>query len=222
MALTGISFGGAAGTGNVGVPAVLDLSQADAEAKLREFDLVPKAQAIEAEGTEGTVFSQNPAARTIRPRGSVVTLLVIKAPIVPPNLGELLSVLQGAVDGLITKLDGVTTTVDGVDTKVDRVETKLDAVGPAVAAVGTKVDGVGTKVGDVDTKVEAVGAKLDAVGAKLDAVVVTVGNVETEAAAADRHKDVLDKLDEIATSVGGGEAVVRAGRSTGGTSRSKT
>src|SRR5260370_34079093 len=101
MALTGIVIGGTGtGTGSVGVPDVLDLSQAAAESKLGEFGLVPRIQTIEADGTEGTVFSQNPAARTIRARGTVVTLLVIKAPVVPPNLGQQLSDLQTSVDAV--------------------------------------------------------------------------------------------------------------------------
>jgi outer membrane murein-binding lipoprotein Lpp len=175
MALTGIVIGGTTGTGSVGVPDVLDLTQADAESKLRAFDLVPRIQTIEAEGTEGTVFSQNPAARTIRARGTAVTLLVIRAPVVPPNLGQQLSDLQASVDDLSVK-------VDGVDTKVD--------------AVDIKIDDVGTKIDDVDTKV-------DDVSAKIDGLATSVAAVETDASAATRNQAILDKLGDLAKAGGG-------------------
>src|SRR5215470_14567815 len=122
MALTGIVIGGTTGTGSVGVPDVVNQPQADAEAKLRQFGLVPQTQFIEADGTDGVVFSQNPAARTIRARGTVVTLLVIRAPVVPPDLGQQLADLKDSVDALTAKVD--------------------DDVVPAIQAVGTQVDGV--------------------------------------------------------------------------------
>jgi len=173
MALTGIVIGGGnAGTGTVGVPDVLDLPQAEAEAKLRDFGLVPKIQTIEADGVENTVFSQNPAARTIRARGSTVTLLIIKAPVVPPNLGQQLEDLQTSVDDL-------STAVDGVGTKVDAVSAKIDGI-------GTKVDGV-----------------------------------ETDDAAETRYRAILDRIDKIGKSGGGGQQATPAAKTPGG-SRSRT
>jgi beta-lactam-binding protein with PASTA domain len=186
MALTGLVIGGGGtGTGSVGVPDVLDLPQAEAEARLRDLGLVPRIQTIEAEGTEGTVFSQNPAARTIRARGTVVTLVVIKAPVVPPNLGQQLAEIKSAVDG-------VGTTAAAVGTAVAAVDTKVDGVGTAVAAVGTTVDGIGTKV--------------DGIATKVDTLTTAVAAVETDAAADTRQKAILAKLDELARAGTGGSA----------------
>jgi len=146
MALTGIVIGGTGtGTGTVGVPDVVGLSQGDAESKLRQFGLVPQSQAIEADGDEGTVFSQNPAARTIRARGTVVTLLVIRAPVVPPNLGQQLSDLQASVDAVDTKVDDVSAKIDDVSTKIDDVETDT-AAATRNQAILDKLDTLG-KVG---------------------------------------------------------------------------
>ena len=190
MALTGIVIGGATGTGTVGVPDVLDQPQAEAESKLRDFGLVPRIQTIEAEGVEGTVFSQNPAARTIRARGTVVTLLVIRAPVVPPNLGQQLSDLQTSVDDLTTKVDGVVPAVEAVGTQVDDVGTKVDGVGTEVDAVSAKVDELGTAVAGVGTTV-------DGVATDVDALTSAVAAVETDASADTRHTEVIDRLDKL-------------------------
>jgi serine/threonine-protein kinase len=112
MTLQGIVIGGTAGTGSVGVPDVVGRPQAEAEAKLRQFGLVPQIQVIEADGDEGTVFSQDPAARTIRAPGTVVTLLVVKTPLVPPNLGQQLADLQTSVNSVSAKVDDVSAKID--------------------------------------------------------------------------------------------------------------
>jgi outer membrane murein-binding lipoprotein Lpp len=208
MALTGIVIGGTTGTGSVsvGVPDVVNLPQADAESKLRQFDLVPRSQNIEADGVEGTVFSQNPAARSIRARGTVVTLLIVRAPVVPPNLGQQLSDLQASVDDLTTKVDGVVPAVQAVGTQVDGVGTKVDGVGSKVDAVSAKVDGVGTKVDGVGTKVDEVSGKLDTLAT----------SVETDAAADGRNKAILAKLDDMGKVSGGGGPGKSSGASRSG------
>lgn len=86
----------------VGVPPVIDLPQADAEALLARHQLRARIQPVEAEGTPGHVFAQQPPPRTVRPRGSVVTLQVIRAPAVPHDIGTLLADLQAAVAKLET------------------------------------------------------------------------------------------------------------------------
>jgi outer membrane murein-binding lipoprotein Lpp len=196
MALTGIVIGGATGTGTVGVPEVLDLPQAEAESKLREFGLVPRIQTIEAEGVEGTVFSQNPAARTIRARRTVVTLLVIRAPVVPPNLGQQLSDLQTSVDDLTTKVDEVVPAVQAVGTQVENVGTKVDGVGTKVDGVGAGVDAVSAKVDDLGTAVAGVSTTVDGVATDVDALSSAVAAVETDASADTRHKAIIDRLDK--------------------------
>lgn len=193
MTLTGIVIGGTGtgtGTGSVGVPDVVTLPQADAEAKLRQFDLVPRSQTIEADGPDGTVFSQNPAARTIRARGTVVTLLVIKAPVVPPDLGKQLTDLQDSVNDLTAKVDDVV---------------------PAVQAVGAQVDGVAAQVDDVS-------AKVDDASAKIDGLTSSVATLETDTAAGVRNKAILDKLDAVGKAGGGGGTSARSsGASRSGT-----
>jgi outer membrane murein-binding lipoprotein Lpp len=207
MALTGIVIGGGtAGTGSVGVPDVLDLPQAEAEAKLRDFGLVPRIQTIEADGTEGTVFSQNPAARTIRARGTVVTLLVNKAPVVPPNLGQQLSDLQAAVDDLTVKVDGVVPAVQ--------------AVGGQVDAVGGQVDAVGGKVDAVSGQVDAVGTKVDGIGTAVTGIDTALAEVETETAADTRAKAIIDKLDQLDQLDKAAKA--RGGEPAAGTTRRRT
>jgi outer membrane murein-binding lipoprotein Lpp len=164
MALTGIVIGGTTtGTGSVGVPDVVNLPQADAESKLRRFDLVPQSQDIEADGVDGTVFSQNPAARSIRARGTVVTLLIVKTPVVPPNIGQQLSDLQASVDDLSTKVDDVVPAVQAVGTQVDDVGTKVDGVGAKVDTVSAKVDTLETDTA-ADARNKAILGKLDTLG----------------------------------------------------------
>ncbi|GAA0920743.1 PASTA domain-containing protein [Virgisporangium aurantiacum] len=155
--------GGSAAVGSVAVPSVVGRTQAEAEQKLRDFGLVPRARVVEADEPDGTVVSQNPVENTIRPRGTTVNLFVAKRPVVPTDI---------------------------VQTLTDMVEA-VEAVGIAVTAVDGKVDGIGTKV----------------------------DGLETEAAAAARHKEILDRLDKLAgpaaAAPGGAADAAPGGKSAG-------
>jgi uncharacterized protein YoxC len=210
MTVTSLVIGGGAGGGLVGVPNVQGLPQADAEAKLRDFELVPKVQTIEAEGTEGTVFSQNPAANTARPKKTVVTLLIIKAPVIPPNLDQQLTDIENAVADVGTSVGQVATAVAGVGNQVTAVDGKLDSIVAALTDLGTKADTIGTKVDGIDAKLDSVTAKIDGLDGKLDGVTggvnglvtatgeiaTAVAAVETDTAAETRLQTIIDKLDE--------------------------
>ncbi len=210
MTVTSLVIGGGAGGGLVGVPNVQGLPQADAEAKLRDFELVPKVQTIEAEGTEGTVFSQNPAAGTARPKKTVVTLLIIKAPVIPPNLDQQLTDIENAVADVGTSVGQVATAVADVGAQVTGVDGKLDSIVAALSDLGTKADTIGTKIDGIDAKLDGVSAKVDGLDSKLDGVVggvdglvttageiaTAVAAVETDTAAETRLQTIIDKLDE--------------------------
>jgi len=217
MTVTSLVIGGGAGGGLVGVPNVQGLPQADAEAKLRDFELVPKVQTIEAEGTEGTVFSQNPAAGTARPKKTVVTLLIIKAPVIPPNLDQQLTDIENAVADVGTSVGQVATAVADVGAQVTGVDGKLDSIVAALTDLGTKADTIGTKIDGIDAKLDGVSAKVDGVSAKVDGLdskldgvaggvdglVTTAGEiatgvaaVETDTAAETRLQPIIDRLAE--------------------------
>lgn len=97
MALTGITIGGSAGATQVAVPNVVEQPQAAAEQTLRNRGLKPVASLIEADGTEGTVFSQNPAANTAVNRGSTVRLAIIDNPDIPVDIGQSLNEIKAAL-----------------------------------------------------------------------------------------------------------------------------
>ncbi|MEU4293789.1 PASTA domain-containing protein [Kribbella sp. NPDC026596] len=189
MTVTSLVIGGGAGGGLVGVPNVQGLPQADAEAKLRDFELVPKVQTIEAEGTEGTVFSQNPAANTARPKKTVVTLLIIKAPVIPPNLDQQLTDIENAVADVGTSVGQVATAVAGVSSQVTAVDGKLDGI---VA----KLDGVSAKVDGLDAKVDGVAGGVNGLVTTAGEIATAVAAVETDTAAETRLQTIIDKLDE--------------------------
>jgi beta-lactam-binding protein with PASTA domain len=151
---------GQVGTGQVAVPDVVGKTQAEAEADLRALGLTLRVQEVESNTPPGTVILQNPAPFTIRSRGSVVTIVIGRAPVVPPDLGQQLEDLKTAVDGVGAKVDAVTTAVDGVGTKVDEVAT-------AVGAVDAKLDDLGTAVANVETD-EAAATRQQEILDKLD------------------------------------------------------
>jgi outer membrane murein-binding lipoprotein Lpp len=235
MTLTSPVLGsGSAGGTQVGVPNVVGKTQGEAETILSGLGLRSKIQSIEADGEEGKVFAQNPEANSVKPKNTVVTLLIVKAPVVPVNLGQLLEDLKAAVDAVSTKVDPIAPAVEGVGakvttldgkvdstvTKLDTLTTNVDAVGAKVDGVGTKVDGLGTKVDGIATSVGAVATKVDGLDGKVDkvsgtadglvtkvdAIATAVGKAETDTAAEDRMKKILDKLDQgkVSSGKGGG------------------
>lgn len=110
MALSGVTFGPTAGvpveqaaTSQVGVPDVVGTTRAVAEERLRTLGLTVRFRPILADGDPDTVFSQEPPARAVRPRKSVVTLQVVTVPPDSPDLGRKLDDLAAAMAGLETE-----------------------------------------------------------------------------------------------------------------------
>ncbi|MGW5192751.1 PASTA domain-containing protein [Kribbella sp. NPDC004138] len=194
MTVTGISFGSAGGV-LVGVPNVVGLQQAAAETKLRDFELVPRVQTIEAEGAEGAVFSQNPAANTAKPKNTVVTLLIIKAPVIPPDLGQQLTDIKTAVGDVDTKVDQVVPEVQAVGLQVTGVQSTADGIATELTTVDANVTAVGTKLDGITTTVDEIAAAVDGLGTKIDTISTAVADLETDAAAETRKQAILDKLD---------------------------
>jgi hypothetical protein len=123
MTLTGIEFGtpgspARPGATPVAVPPVVGELRADAETTLKKFGFRPVANEVEAEGDEDKVYAQDPMPPTTRPRGSVVTIFVIKNP--SPNIDARFTALDEAVKGVLDA-------VGKVETEVAKVETAAEA-----------------------------------------------------------------------------------------------
>jgi beta-lactam-binding protein with PASTA domain len=100
-----LTLGSASGQAGaqVGVPDIVGKPRAEAEDKLKALGLTPRVREVVADGDKDTVFSQDPPPRSIRPKGSVVTLQVVTVPATPPDLGTKLDELALAVAALETE-----------------------------------------------------------------------------------------------------------------------
>jgi outer membrane murein-binding lipoprotein Lpp len=242
MALVSPALGSGSATGTqVGVPNVVGRTQGEAETILSGFGLKSRAENIEADFEEGKVFAQNPEANSVRPKNTVVTLLIAKAPVVPVNLGELLEELKAAVDPIapavqavgtqvttldekvgstVTKLDDLTTKVDAATGKLDGLDTKVDGVRSKVDDIATSVGAVATKVDGLDGKVDKVSGAVDGLVTKVDSIATAVAAAETDTAAEDRMQKILDKLDEGEVARGNGGSGGGAAKRSAGSRRS--
>jgi serine/threonine-protein kinase len=147
-------FGGDPAAGKVSVPAVITLTQGQAEVKLRSVGFVPLARMATSTKEKGTVTDQNPQAGERYPAKTIVTITVSSGPgeATVPNLAGF------TVDSATAALKNVGLTVGAVDQvddpKVDKgkvIETdpKADASVPAGSAVTLKVASGKVKVPDV-------------------------------------------------------------------------
>jgi serine/threonine-protein kinase len=72
-------------TGEVAVPDVVNMTQSDAEATLRDRGFNPVAVPVTGGGTPGTVVSQSPTAGSFARLGSTVTINVVQQPTPTPT-----------------------------------------------------------------------------------------------------------------------------------------
>jgi eukaryotic-like serine/threonine-protein kinase len=72
-------------TGEVEVPDVVNMTQANAEATLRDNGFNPVAVPVAGTGTPGTVISQSPTAGSLARLGSTVTINVVQQPTPTPT-----------------------------------------------------------------------------------------------------------------------------------------
>jgi eukaryotic-like serine/threonine-protein kinase len=72
-------------TGEVEVPDVVGMTQADAEETLRSAGFNPVAVPVSGSGTPGTVVSQSPTAHSFERLGSTVTINVVQQPTPTPT-----------------------------------------------------------------------------------------------------------------------------------------
>ena len=125
MALTGIVLGRTDSTGVlVAVPDVEGLARADAEKKLTDFGFKTRAAEVVAEGTAGTVFGQDPAARAVRSKGTTVTLQIVTPAPVPVDIGTQLAAIKAAVDLVETDAKAEDRT-NAILSKLDDIRKKL-------------------------------------------------------------------------------------------------
>ncbi|MET9272063.1 PASTA domain-containing protein [Kribbella sp. NPDC003557] len=248
MALVSPALGSGSATGTqVGVPNVVGRTQGEAETILSGFGLKSRAENIEADFEEGKVFAQNPEANSVRPKNTVVTLLIAKAPVVPVNLGELLEELKAAVDPIapavqavgtqvttldekvgstVTKLDDLTTKVDTATGKLDDLTAKVDTATGKLDGLDTKVDGVRTKVDDIATSVGAVATKVDGLDGKVetvsgtvDGLVTKIDSIATAVAAAETDTAAEDRMQKILDKLDEGQVARGNGGSGGGAAK---
>src|SRR5262245_33853164 len=97
MALTGITIGGSGTATPVAVPSVVGQTQAAAEQALKDRGFKVVSTLVEADGTEGTVFSQDPAGNTAAGRGSTVRLFIIENPVIPVDIGQQLLEIKASL-----------------------------------------------------------------------------------------------------------------------------
>jgi beta-lactam-binding protein with PASTA domain len=175
MALSLVIGGSGSGT-KVAVPNVVEQPQAQAEATLKALEFKVVSAPIVVQGTEGTVFSQEPPGNTVANRKSTVKLFIVQNPVIPVDIGQTLTEIQDEV-ALVEKDTAAEARKNEVLAKIAEVETEANA----------------------NTRNLAVVAKLDAIEAKLDSVETKVGLSETDTAAQTRNQAVLDKLDTLET-----------------------
>jgi beta-lactam-binding protein with PASTA domain len=147
MTVSGISFG-RPGTGpatsQVVVPDVVGATESVARQTLTDRGLRTTTSTVEDTGTAGTVFSQDPVARTPRPRGSVVRLLIISGPSTPPpNIGKRLDELKVAVDQVGTAVQAVETEAKAAQRQKEIID-KLDAIDGKLSGATGKSETTGT------------------------------------------------------------------------------
>jgi beta-lactam-binding protein with PASTA domain len=99
------------GAGNLAVPAVIGMTQADAQAALKAVGLGAKSTSAYNGATKGDVYSQSPVAGTIVAPGSIINLSISSGPKPAPT--------QVKVPGVIgfTKADAIST-LEGLGFKV--------------------------------------------------------------------------------------------------------
>jgi hypothetical protein len=98
------SSGVSGGAVQVVVPNVAGKTEAEAKAALDDFTI--RVRTVEASGPAGTVFAQDPAANTIRPRRSSVTIFIIVNPAPDSaDVAKALTDLKTSVDTLGTTLE---------------------------------------------------------------------------------------------------------------------
>jgi beta-lactam-binding protein with PASTA domain len=153
--MQGLTIGGArgaTGTGAVGVPLVVGRTRVDAEAALANLGLTPRVEELETIGTVGDVYGQDPMPPAKRFKGAVVTLQIIKVPVIPPDLG--------------TKLDQLNT----LTTKIGTDLTALAAIAAAAetdAAAASRQQELSDKLTEVIDKLKDIEDKRgQAVGKK--------------------------------------------------------
>jgi beta-lactam-binding protein with PASTA domain len=125
------SSGVSGGAVQVVVPNVAGKSEAEAKAALDDFTV--RVRTVEASGTAGTVFAQDPAAATIRPRRSQVTIFVIVNP-APDNedVATALNELTEAVTTLgTTALETEQSAKDRNDVVLQRLQEIKDGLPPS-------------------------------------------------------------------------------------------
>ncbi|WP_460525386.1 PASTA domain-containing protein [Flindersiella endophytica] len=182
MALTGITIGGAGTATPVAVPDVVGQDQADAEQALKDRGFKVLARQVEADGTEGTVFSQDPAGNTAANRGSTVQLFIVENPDIPLNIGQELAEIKAALALVETDTTAAQRNQAVLD-KLDTVETDTTAA-ERNQAVLDKLDTVET---DADAE------------ARKQEILDQVALAETDVSAETRNQAVLDKLDTVET-----------------------
>jgi len=135
----GVTLNVAAGGGavSVAVPAVVGLTQAAAVAALTGADFV--AASVNGNSTTaavGTVILQNPAAGTLRPFGSTVTVTVTVGTVVPSVVNQSLATATGNITAAGLTLGAVTATNSAL--AVNTILSQAPAAG-TTAAPGTAV-----------------------------------------------------------------------------------
>jgi hypothetical protein len=146
--LDGITIGGTRALGAataVGVPHVLGLSRAEAEANLNAVGLRIRVEEVETLGTEGTVYGQVPAPPAKRPKGAVVTLQVTKAPPTPPpDIADRLDKLRE----LTTKVHDDLSELAEVAAEAEKDE----AAEKRKVELAQKLDEIIAKLSDIESK----------------------------------------------------------------------
>jgi beta-lactam-binding protein with PASTA domain len=119
----------AAGPVRVGVPDVVGLTQAQAEARLGDFRV--NVSSVEVPGTQGTVYSQVPEAPRLVARNSQVTIFVITNPPSTPDVLGRLDALDAAVAQLGTAIE------TAAAARQSAVLDKLKGLSDQVSAIGS-------------------------------------------------------------------------------------
>lgn len=125
-AAAGMAPAPSAGSANrgVAVPDVTGKTRAEAEAALVDFQVV--VQTVEVTGgADGTVYTQNPAKPSIRPRGSVVTITVVENPTPGPDFGKRFDELDDALGDVATAVEDIRKASAALEGKIESSRTDL-------------------------------------------------------------------------------------------------
>jgi hypothetical protein len=154
----------------VGVPDVIGKARADAEADLASLGLGSRVVDVEALGTVGTVYDQNPRPPATRSRGFVVTLQVIKAPPTPtPDIVKKLTSLTTKIDTDLTALAAVTNTLESdaaAQTRQDQLAALTTQIGTALAELAAVANTLETDTA-ADSRQDEILTKLEDIATQL-------------------------------------------------------